>query len=552
MVKPRWWPAFTILALGALFVVHLWGFADTIRQSRVLGTIQTVVVVLLALLVWLLFASRLPGRVRLAGALGLVAVVGLAAALFRVRGVSGDVVPILEPRWARQETAPLPALPAEAAPPAPAAEAPASAVVPEAGRRPDVPEPALPAPSPVAPAALPRLVRDYPQFLGPGRDATLPDLHLARDWTARPPRRLWRQPIGAGWSSFAVAGRLAVTQEQRGSDELVVAYDLATGKPRWSHAEKARYETVIAGIGPRSTPTIVGGRVYAMGGTGILDALDIATGRRLWSHQVVEEAGAIVPDWGKSCSPLVVGRRVIVSAGGSQGRSLVAYDAETGRKSWSAGNDLSSYSSPVLATIAGQSQVLMLNQGSVTAHDPETGEILWEQPWPAEQPTVATPVAMAGDRLLLSAGYGVGAKLYEVTRREDRSFVPRLVWESPRLKSKFANLVVEGGFVFGLDDGVLTCLDPATGERRWKKGSYGHGQIILAGGVLLVQTEEGEIVLAEASPEGHRELTRFRVLDGKTWNAPALAGSVLLVRNDQEAAAYELPLAGAAASAGAQ
>jgi outer membrane protein assembly factor BamB len=111
---------------------------------------------------------------------------------------------------------------------------------------------------------------------------------------------------------------------------------------------------------------------------------------------------------------------------------------------------------------------------------------------------------------------------------------------------------VEGGFVFGLDDGVLTCLDPATGERLWKKGSYGHGQIILAGGLLLVQTEEGEIVLAEANPEAPRELTRFRVLDGKTWNAPALAGSVLLVRNDQEAAAYELPLADAAASAGAQ
>jgi outer membrane protein assembly factor BamB len=309
---------------------------------------------------------------------------------------------------------------------------------------------------------------------------------------------------------------------------------------------------VIAGVGPRSTPTIVNGRVYAMGGTGILAALHLATGRRLWSHQVVEEAQAKVPDWGKSCSPLVVGRRVIVSAGGATGRSLVAYDTETGQKAWSAGSDLSSYSSPVLATIAGQAQVLMLNQGSIAAHDPETGEILWEQPWPAGQPTVSTPMPMAGDRLLLSAGYGVGAKLYAVTRREDRSFVPKLLWESPRLKSKFANLVVEGGFVFGLDDGVLTCLDPATGERLWKKGNYGHGQIILAGGLLLVQTEDGEIVLAEVSPEGPRELTRFRVLDGKTWNPPALAGSVLLVRNDQEAAAYVLPLVDAAASAGAQ
>jgi outer membrane protein assembly factor BamB len=288
-----------------------------------------------------------------------------------------------------------------------------------------------------------------------------------------------------------------------------------------------------------------------MGGTGILDALDVGMGRRLWSHQVIEEAQASLPDWGKNCSPLVVGRRVIVSAGGSNGRSLVAYDAETGEKAWSAGDGHSSYSSPVLATIAGQAQVVMFNQASITAHDIETGAILWEQPWPAEQPNVATPLLLPGDRLLVSAGYGIGSKLYEVSRREDRTFVPKLLWESPRLKSKFANLVVQGGFIFGLDDGVLTCLDPATGERRWKKGNYGHGQIILAGGLLLVQTEEGEIVLAEANPDAHRELTRFRVMDGKTWNAPALAGSVLLVRNDQEAAAYELPLADAAASAGA-
>ena len=243
---------------------------------------------------------------------------------------------------------------------------------------------------------------------------------------------------------------------------------------------------------------------------------------------------------------------MIVSAGGTDGRSLVAYDAGTGAKAWSGGNDRSSYSSPVLATIAGRPQILIFNQASVSAHDPETGSVLWDHAFPAEQPNVALPVPLPRDRVLLSAGYGIGAKLLEIATKDDGRLEARLVWESPRLKSKFANMIVHGGFVYGLDDGVLTCLDLGTGERRWKAGRYGHGQIVLARDLLLVQTEEGEVVLVAASPESHRELTRFRVLDGKTWNAPALAGTVLLVRSDQEAAAYELPPAPAPGSAGAE
>jgi outer membrane protein assembly factor BamB len=556
MTRPRWWPAIVILLLGAASLVDAWFVEDTDRQFRVLQTLQTVALVVLTLLLWLLFASRLPRRVRLAVLGVVVALAILGKALFRIRGVTGDVVPILEPRWTRHDAPPLPgpqpedraaAPPAGAAAPAPREEAVPNPSVLEPG-----PSPAASAPGGARASALPRLVGDYPQFLGPRRDGTLPDLYLARDWTGHPPRRLWRQRIGAGWSAFAVAGTLAVTQEQRGDEEFVVAYELATGKPRWSHGDKARYETTIAGIGPRATPTIVDGRVYALGGTGILNALDLSTGRRLWTHQVVEEAGAKVPDWGKSCSPLVAGGRVIVSAGGTEGRSLVAYDAGTGAKAWSGGNDRSSYSSPVLATIAGRPQILMFNHASVSAHDPETGSVLWDHGFPAEQPNVALPVPLPRDRVLLSAGYGIGAKLLEIATKNDGSLEARLVWESPRLKSKFANMIVHGGFVFGLDDGVLTCLDPETGERRWKAGRYGHGQIVLARDLLLVQTEEGEVVLVAASPDSHHELTRFRVLDGKTWNAPALAGTVLLVRSDQEAAAYELPPAPAAGSAGAE
>ena len=255
----------------------------------------------------------------------------------------------------------------------------------------------------------------------------------------------------------------------------------------------------------------------------------------------MKETGASIPDWGRSCSPLVVDGRVVVIAGGSEGRRLVAYDAASGELAWAAGEGGASYSSPTLVTLAGRRQLVVLNGASVSGHDPATGAVLWEQPFPREQPNVAMPLLLDPDRLLVSAGYGVGSKAYRVSEA-DGALRATLEWESPRLKSKFANLLVHDGFVYGLDDGVLTCLDPATGERRWKGGRHGHGQLLLVAGLLLVQTEEGELVLVDPSPEGYRELTRFPALDGKTWNPPALAGSLLLVRNDREAAAYELPV----------
>jgi outer membrane protein assembly factor BamB len=332
-----------------------------------------------------------------------------------------------------------------------------------------------------------------------------------------------------------------VTQEQRGGDEAVVAYDLRTGAVRWIHTDSERYATVIAGEGPRATPTAAGTRVFTLGATGLLNALDLRTGRRLWQRHVLRENPGPDPQWGRSSSPLVVDGRVVVSVGGAGGRSLVAYDARTGAPVWHGGDDAVGFSSPFVATLAGRRQIVIFNRGSVAGHDPAAGALLWQYPWPPHQPTVTQPVPLDGDRLLVSSGYGIGSKLLRIVAEAQGGLRPDLVWESPRLKAKFTNLVVHGGYVYGLDDGVLVCLDPATGERRWRSGRYGHGQVILADDLLLVQTEDGEVVLVRPDPAGLAELGRFAALDGKTWNPPALAGPLLLIRNDREAATYELP-----------
>jgi outer membrane protein assembly factor BamB len=302
----------------------------------------------------------------------------------------------------------------------------------------------------------------------------------------------------------------------------------------------------MGGDGPRATPTIDGGRVYALGATGILDCLDAATGKLIWTHDTLKEEGLPNTYFGKSSSPLLVDDLVVVTGGMAKRATLLAFKREDGAPAWRTGNDEASFSSPVLVTLGGRRQILSINAACVTGHDTKDGSIFWEYSWANNKwPKCAQPVVLDGDRVLVSASFNAGCVLLQVKGEADGKLSAAEVWKNRNMKSEFSNLVARGGYLYGLDDGILACIDLNTGERKWKDGRYGHGQVMLVDDWLLVQTEPGQVALVEANPAGYREVARLNALGAKTWNTPALAGELLLVRNDQEAACYRLPKRGA-------
>jgi outer membrane protein assembly factor BamB len=241
-----------------------------------------------------------------------------------------------------------------------------------------------------------------------------------------------------------------------------------------------------------------------------------------------------------AASPLIVDEKVIVLPGGLNGSSVVAYDKRTGAILWKSLDEAQAYTSPMLVTLSGERQILVVGASRVVGLEVDEGSLLWRHPWVTNQGiNVAQPLLLGGDRVFLSAGYGHGAEVLEVTQDES-GFRPRSLWSNTRMKNKFTSSVLHEGHVYGLDEAILACLDPSTGELKWKGGRYGYGQLLVASGHLIVLTERGELALVRATPERHEELAKFQAIEGKTWNHPAIADGVLLVRNASEMAAFAI------------
>ena len=469
------------------------------------------------------FAARnLPNSRRRLVIAAAILLSSLGWTLFRTEGIDGDHNATFAWRWSATTEQQLLAKPI----PTPSA--------PPVGPAPS--QPAAPAEEP-KPAVLPTVAPEWPGFRGPRRDSVVSGVTIATGWSQSPPVEIWRKPVGPGWSSFAVQGGLIFTQEQRGEEELVTAYNAANGDLVWRHSDPVRFFESNGGAGPRATPTLARGRVYTLGATGILNVLDAATGQRIWSRNTTDDTKRPVPDWGFSASPIVAQGLVIIYAG-----RLGAYETASGNLKWLGESVGGSYSSPHLATIGGVEQLLILTPQGAAGLDPSTGTQLWSHEWkglPIIQPTL-----IPGGGILISASQSEGTRRIDLVRGSNGWTVDTR-WTSLALKPYFNDTVIHKGHAYGFDARILACIDLNDGKRVWKGGRYGNGQMLLLPDqdLLLILSEDGDLALVQASPSGFTELAKIPALEGKTWNHPVLASGLLFVRNAHEMAAFRLPTA---------
>ncbi len=385
-------------------------------------------------------------------------------------------------------------------------------------------------------------ISEWPGFRGASRDGRQTGRKFASDWNSTPPQLLWKIQVGPGWSSFSHHGGLLFTQEQRGSQESVGCYAAETGTKVWTSSWEARFDDPLGGPGPRATPTFAEGRLYALGATGILRCLNPVDGSIIWERDIGELAQRQPPMWGFSSSPLVSGQRVIVHAGGADGKATLAFDVATGEPQWSAPGGDDTYSSPHLGSFRGEPLVLMLSNLGLEMLRPSDGKVRLSYPWKHSDHRALQPQFASDDTILLPTGMGGGTRLIRLDSKGG-ALTAEEVWTSKFLKPDFNDFVLYGDHVYGFDGSVFTCIRLDTGERVWKGGRYGKGQVVLLAdsGLLLVMSERGEGVLLRASPEAHEEMAQVPLLSGKTWNHPTIVGDRLFVRNAEEAACYRLP-----------
>lgn len=380
---------------------------------------------------------------------------------------------------------------------------------------------------------------DWPQYRGPDRNGISAETGILTSWAEDGPRVLWRTELGDGYSGIAVADGRAYTMYGRGDDEFVLCLDAGTGERLWRHRTDANRRDGQGG-GPRSTPTVDRGIVYALGARGRLVALNAKNGREIWSRDLGDDLGARVPRWGVSTSPLVEDDRLLVKAGGSSGRSLVAFNRRNGEIVWTAGDDEPAYSSPIAVTIHGTRQVVFFTKKGLVAVSPDDGEEYWRVPWKTSWGVnAAMPIFLPPDRIFISTSYDVGATLVRVRKSGD-GFRAEEVWRSRVMKNHFNTSVLHEGHIYGFDDATLKCIDAATGEQKWRARGFAKGSLIVADGHLIIFGERGQLAVAAASPEGYEEKARARIFSGKTWTMPTLSHGRLYLRNEEELLALDL------------
>jgi len=386
----------------------------------------------------------------------------------------------------------------------------------------------------VAPAAE----GSWPQYRGPARDGISQEVGILKSWPSTGPKMLWSVPIGTGYSGISSVGDRLYTMYANDGGEFLASFGTADGKEVW-HLRMDANRNDDMGDGPRSTPTLDGDMVYAMGASAMLVAAKAGTGEKVWEKDLKAVFGARVPRWGVSTSPLIEKDLVVVDAGGAADKSVVALDKKTGQTRWTGYSDKPGYSAPLAVDIQGTRQILSFAGTSLVSVAAADGKPLWSVPWRTNwDVNAAMPVFVPPDKVFISSSYDTGAAVYAIKKTGDK-FQASEVWKSRIMKNHFNSSILYGGYLYGFDDATLRCIDANTGQEKWSQRGFAKGSLLLADGHLVIFSESGLLALAEATPEAYREKARAQILEGRTWTMPTLAGGRLYLRNQKTMVALD-------------
>lgn len=382
---------------------------------------------------------------------------------------------------------------------------------------------------------------DWPQFLGPSRNGVYAGPPLAESWPAAGPRVVWKKQVGAGFAGPAVAGTRVILFHRVGDEEVVEALDAQKGTPLWRYAYRTTYRDDFGfDEGPRAVPVIANGRVYTFGAEGVLSALDLTTGKLVWTVDTAKRFDVPKGFFGQAGSPLVEDGRVLANIGGKDGvrnAGIVAFNADTGAVLWTATDHAASYSSPVSATFAATKLALFFTRQALVGLDPSNGRVQFQRMWRSRSQNsvnAASPLVV-DDMIFVSATYETGAT---VLRVNGSTLEP--LWAGDEvLSNHYATSVYFDGHLYGFHGRqefgqAFRAVEFRTGKVKWSEERFLAGTVLLAGNRLVILRENGELVMAAASPEAFRPLARARILPGLTRAYPALSDGLLYARNAED------------------
>ena len=387
---------------------------------------------------------------------------------------------------------------------------------------------------------LRKITQNWEQFRGSTKNGHVQKQALNIAWKEIPETR-WSTKCGPGHSSIITFETQIITLEQDGEEEILIARKLEDGSEIWRLAEKTKWYDMMSGEGPRSTPTLHEGKLYALFSNGVLTCADANTGKPIWKIQTTGKDYEF-PEWGISGSPLIWNDLIILCLGG-ENSAVKAYSKVSGEMIWKSKlHGKGVYLSPEILPLLGENHLIVALEGKIAGLNPLDGDTLWEKPWKIflNNAQIVQPIAVSSDSFLMAAGYGKGAECLKIAKKGSKNYQLSTVWKSKDLKAKFSNPILKDGYIFGLSENLLVCIEAKTGKLMWRGKKYSYGRILLADQKLLILGHSGILSVVEANPKQFNEIFSHQLLnDARCWNGPAFVNGYLLARNGEQIACFD-------------